>query len=411
MENNKKKLRFATFFCTALAALVLSCAIPVKAEVKLSRTYVVLLLGQDGKDTHLLSVSGTAKGDTYTFSSKDESIAAVDGAGRITAVSPGRTTVTCTVTDADGKKTQKKVTVQVYDNIKSITLAIKDVQKNALHKNTAYALRYTCKTVAGTNKNIGNYVHYEVRTLSGESTDDAFVDADENFSAKSYGSYVVHAYAFQSSTKYKEWAGNREKYADNVLAQDALELTVTPTSYRIRTQEIGDFSVTLPLKYETNVREKTKNHIAFSVQVKNASGQNAISNIQVIIDKVEEAQSYALLSAVMTSVYTKGALEQSWKSAYNAQKATVKNLKTQKLTAGEREILKISYELVLRNITLNVTDDNIKIGRMVFANTLYTWYDGDYHVSVTVTDALEALQPNISDAARKMVDQFVRIPE
>ncbi len=408
MKNNKNNLRFATFFCIAFAAVIFHCAMPVKAEVKLSRTYVALLLGQEGKDTYQLRISGTPKGALVVFSMENENIALVDETGEIAALAPGRTTLTCTITAKDGEKTVKKVSVQVYDNIRSITLGAKDVQQNALHKNTAYALTYTCKTVAGTNKNIGNYIHYEVLTAAGESTQDAAVDSEGNFTAKSYGSYSVSVYAFQSSNKYKEWAADRGKYAGNVLAQDTLVLTVTPTSYRIKTQEVEGFCVTLPIKYEINVREKTKERTAFSAQVKNSAGQNAISNLQVMIDKVEEEQSYALLLSVMASVYTKGALEQSWKSAYNAQRAAVKNLETEKLTAGEREILKISYELTLRNIVLNIGGDNIKISRMNFVNTLYTWYDGNYHISVTVTDAMESLQPNISDAARKMVDNFTR---
>lgn len=411
-EVGRKKRHFTAFFCILFAALFFCAVVPAQAGVKLSKTYVVLLLGQEGKDTFQLKVSGVSGEDKIKFSVKDKAVVKVDGTGKLTAAAPGKTTVTCTVTAPDGTKAQETVTVRVYDNIKSIALSINGVSYNALHKNTAYALTYTCKTNTGTNKNVGNSIHYEVRTLTGEHTDDAFIDADGNFMAKDYGSYAVYVYAFQNSNNYKAWVKDREKAADNVLAQDMLTVTVTPVSYRTKQQEIGTFSVTLPLKYEIHVSESSKNRIAFSAQVKNEGGQNAISNIQVIMDRVEEAQSYDLLSAVMTSVYTKNALQQSWKSAYHAEKAAVKNLSSQKMTAGEREILKIRYELTLRSITIRIKEDeDIRIGRMDFVNTVYTWYDGDYHISVTVTDALEPLFPNISDAAGKMVDKLMRVKD
>lgn len=407
MGKCKKGLRITAFLCLLLAVILFAAPASARAEVKVSKTSVTLYLGQEGRDAYTLSVSGISKDDAVTFSSKNEAIASVSADGRIRAVAPGKTTVTCTVTAKDGTKTQKKTTVRVYDNIKSITLSIKDIMPNALRKNTAYQITYTCKTVAGTNENIGNYIYYEVLTPKGAVSVNASVDEAGMFTAKRCASYIVNAYAFQSSSQYKKWATDREKYAAYVLAQDSLNLTVTPETYSTQTKEIGGFSVTLPKSYMLDIQEETKNRTFFSVHVKNADDQSAASNIQVIIDKVDEAQSYALLSSVMSAVYTKGSLEQSWKLAYNAKKATVKNLKTSKLEIDGREIMKISYELVLRSIVLEMKEAaDIKISRMDFVNTIYTWYDGKYHISVTVTDALEGLQPNISEAAQNMVSQF-----
>lgn len=407
MKKCKEGLRIAALICLVLAAVLFTVPVPARAEAALSKTYVILYLGQDGSDTCTLSVSGIAKSDTVAFSSKNEAVASVSADGVIKAVAPGKTTVTCTVTAKDGTKTQKKATVRVYDNIKSLTIALKDAMPNALRKNTAYQLTYTCQTLAGTNENIGNYIYYEVLTPKGAVSVNASVDENGVFTAKRCASYVVEAYAFQSSVQYAKWAADREKYAAYVLAQDSLALTVTPETYSTQTLKIGGFSVTLPKSYTVDIQEETKSRTFFSVHVKNADNQSAASNIQVIIDKVDEAQSYALLSSVMSSVYTKGALEQCWKLAYNAQKATVKNLQTQKLTFDGREVMKISYELVLQSIVLEMKEAaDIKISRMDFLNTIYTWYDGNDHISVTVTDALESLQPNISDAAESMVSQF-----
>lgn len=407
MEKYKKRAYVLTGLCLILAALLFCAPLSAQAAASVSKTSVVLYLGQEGKDTCALSVSGVPSGGTVSFSSGNEAVASVSADGVIRAVSPGKTTVVCTVTGRDGKTAQLKTAVRVYDNIKSITLTLKDGTVNALRKNTEYQLSYTCKTAAGTNKNIGNYIYYEVLTPKGAVSVNASVDENGVFTAKRCASYVVQAYAFQSSSRYKKWAADREKYASYVLAQDSLNLTVTPGQYSTQTNEIGGFCVVLPKSYTLEIQSETKNRTFFSAHVKNSGNSSAVSNIQVIIDKVDEAQSYELLSAVMSAVYTKGALEQSWKLAYNAGRATVKNLKIQKLEADGREIMKISYALSLRNIVLEMKEAaDIKISRMDFVNTIYTWYDGKYHISVTVTDALEGLQPNISDAAENMVLQF-----
>ncbi|MDE7327887.1 MAG: Ig-like domain-containing protein [Lachnospiraceae bacterium] len=414
METRKKNwggFRGIVFGCILFLVLALGQKVKAQAAVELSKTYIILHLGQEGEDTYSMEVSGLGKGSTVVFSIKDPAVAVVDGDGKVMAVSPGKTTLVCTVTDAKGKETTKKATVRVYDNIKSITLSIRDVQKNALHKNQAYALTYTCKTVAGTNQNAGNYIHYEVLSEQGKTVTDASVDQDGNFTAKRADSYLVRAYAFQSESLYKKWEKSRVKYAEYILAQDELCLTVTETKYKKSTHKIGNYSVSLPEDYEVDILEKGKERIVFSAQAKRADGQNAVSNIQVIIDGVDEAQEYGLLASVLSSVYTKENLEEHWKSAYHAKKATVKGLKIQRITAKEREILEIQYQLTLRDIVLTGKEAaDIKISRMDFVNTVYTWYEGNNHISVTVNDAKESLQPNITDAAFDLVEEFL-VPE
>ena len=72
---------------------------------------------------------------------------------------------------------------------------------------------------------------------------------------------------------------------------------------------------------------------------------------------------------------------------------------------GEQEIFKISYELTLKNIVIPTEEGSkIKIDRMDFVNTIYTWYDGKTHRSIVVTDALESLQPNITEVAAQMFE-------
>lgn len=386
-----------------LFAAFMSGAMPVKAAVKLSRTEIVLLLGEEGKNTYSLEVSGAKKSEIM-FSSKDEAVAVVDKNGKITAVSPGSTTIICTVTDEAGKKTKKKATVRVYDNIKSISLTLKETKPNALFKNKTYQLSYTCKTAAGTNKNTGNYIYYEVLTRKGKTTANALVDLSGKFTAKKSAVYIVYAYVFQDEKTYQNWADNREKYKDSVLAKDEITLTVTPKNYKKTERKVGDYSVNLPEGYEITTQEISKNNTRFLVQVKNSDGY-AISNIQVMFDQVDEAEDFELLAAALSSTYTKESLQESWKSAYNAKKATVKNLDMQSLMRGEQEIFKISYDLILKNIAISTEEGSkIKIDRMDFFNTIYTWYDGKTHRSIVVTDALESLQPNITEVAEQMFE-------
>ncbi len=373
-KENRRKI-WGLVFCIVFLAVFAPCR-KVQAAAELSKTYVILLMGQEGKDTYSMEVSGTGKGSKVEFSIKDASVAAVDEKGKISALSPGKTTLVCTVTDKEGKETVKKATVRVYDNIKAITLSVKDVEKNALHKNKSYALAYTCKTVAGTNKNIDNYIHYEVLSLEGKTVKDASVDAEGNFLAKSTGTYLVRACAFQSDQQYKKWEKDSEKYADYILAQDEIRVTVTTTNYKKTAHKIGDYTVNLPKDYELDIFEKGKERTAFSAMVE------------------------------------KDKLEENWKTAYNAKKASVSKLQIEKAAVKKREILEIKYRLTLRDIVIKGKEAaDIKISRMDFVNTVYTWYEGNRHISVTVTDAQESLNPNISDVAFDIVEELLTLEE
>ncbi len=403
MEKQRKNWGKIIFGVLLFVAFI-SGAMPVKAAVKLSETDIVLLLGEGGKDTCSLEVSGAKKGDMILFSSKDEAVAVVDKSGKITAVSPGSTTIICTITDTSGKKTRKKATVRVYDNIKSISLGLKKTKPNALFKNKTYQLSYTCKTAAGANKNTGNYIYYEVLTRKGKTTANAWVELSGKFTAKKCATYIVYAYVFQDEGAYQNWANNREKYKDSILAKDEITLTVTTKNYKKTERKVGNYSINLPEGYEITTQETSKDCTLFLVQVKNSNGY-AISNIQVMSDQVDEAEDVELLAAALSSTYTKESLQESWKLAYNAKKATVKNLNMQSSMRGEQEIFKISYELTLKNIVIPTEEGSkIKIDRMDFVNTIYTWYDGKTHRSIVVTDALESLQPNITEVAAQMFE-------
>ena len=241
-------------------------------------------------------------------------------------------------------------------------------------------------------------------TKKGNTTTNAQLDASGKFTAKKCATYIVYAYVFQDEGAYQNWAGAREKYTDSVLAKDEITLTVTTKNYKKIARKIGNYSINLPEGYEITAQETSKNYTLFLVQVKNSDGY-AVSNIQVMFDQVDEAQDVELLAAALSSTYTKESLQESWKSAYNAKKATVKNLNMQSSMQGEQEIFKISYELTLKNIAISTEEGSkIKIDRMDFVNTIYTWYDGKTHSSIVVTDALESLQPNITEVAAQMLE-------
>ena len=187
---------------------------------------------------------------------------------------------------------------------------------------------------------------------------------------------------------------------------------MTTTNYKKTAHKIGDYTVNLPKDYELDIFEKGKERTAFSAMVEKEDGQSAVSNIQVIIDKVDGAQDYGLLAAVMSSVYTKDKLEENWKTAYNAKKASVSKLQIEKVAVKKREILEIKYRLTLRDIVIKGKEAaDIKISRMDFVNTVYTWYEGNRHISVTVTDAQESLNPNISDVAFDIVEELLTLEE
>ena len=74
--------------------------------------------------------------------------------------------------------------------------------------------------------------------------------------------------------------------------------------------------------------------------------------------------------------------------------------------------MQIKYRLTLWDIVIKGKEAaDIKISRMDFVNTVYTWYEGNRHISVTVTDAQESLNPNISDVAFDIVEELLTLEE
>ena len=77
---------------------------------------------------------------------------------------------------------------------------------------------------------------------------------------------------------------------------------------------------------------------------------------------------------------------------------------------GGKKVYKIGYDITLKNIHFVFEEGvDISIPSLAFHNTIYTWYDGMEHITVNVIDAYEALQPNMTDAAQKLVSTFRRL--
>ena len=106
----------------------------------------------------------------------------------------------------------------------------------------------------------------------------------------------------------------------------------------------------------------------------------------------------------MKLVYTRKMLQNSWKSVYHAETAKITDFSLETVRLGARDVVRLDYEIELKNIRLTFEEAaDIEISRLTFRNAIYTWYEGSEHVTVNVTDAMESLQPNISDAAEKLV--------
>lgn len=405
-------VKLAGFFVLLFFWAFAAGADKTQAAVALSDTSVTLYLGEDGKDTCQLSVSGVPDGAEAVFRSGNKKIAAVTSkTGTVTAVAPGKAVITCTVTEEDGTKTVCKATIYVKDNIKSIALGLADasLRCNELKKHKDYELSYTCKTAAGTNQNSGNYLYYEVLNTKGRITQYASVTQDGVFRATKSGTYTVKVYCFRGSAYYSKWAENREKYASYVLAEDDLTLTVTLKNFAVTDRELYGWNLTLPEEYLITAAGSMNGVVTYSINAVNSEKSTAASNIQVRIDTLEQTPEFEELKNSMLEVYTKTVIADSWKSAYNAGSATVKNLKREVVTINGRDVMKISYDIVLKNMIFTFENSaDIKISRLAYYNTVYTWYDGLEHLTVNVTDAYEGIQPNINEAAEKMVENLQR---
>ena len=413
MESKRKSSVFSGILVLSgillLAALWFGNGLKVQAEeISISDTTVILYLS-GGISEKQLTVSGAPKTAEITYRSKSPSIASVGkSSGVITAKSAGKTTVICTVTDENGDKKEFKTTVRVRDNIKEIKLSAgENVQPNALRLSTDYKLVYTCRTEAGTNKNTSNSLYYEVTAPTGEISQNAAV-TDGVFRASKCGTYLVNVYVFQTNSEKNKWLSDRKKYKDNVLATDTLELTVTIKKFKTKAVTKYGGSMELPPSCERSARQGKDKSVQYSIQARTKDKLLAMSNIQVIVDPLKEAGDLSDLEYTLKTVYTEKMLEESWKKAYSAKSVKVSQLSMELVELGQKTVLKLHYNVELKDIKLvQKASADIEIESLVFYNTLYTWYEGKQHVTVNVTDAGEAIQPNISEAAQKLVESMV----
>lgn len=412
MESKRKSSVFSGILVLSgillLAALWFGNGLKVQAEeISISDTTVILYLS-GGISEKQLTVSGAPKTAEITYRSKSPSIASVGkSSGVITAKSAGKTTVICTVTDENGDKKEFKTTVRVRDNIKEIKLSAgENVQPNALRLSTDYKLAYTCRTEAGTNKNTSNSLYYEVTAPTGEISQNAAV-TDGVFRASKCGTYLVNVYVFQTNSEKNKWLSDRKKYKDNVLATDTLELTVTIKKFKTKAVTKYGWSMELPPSFEMSASQGKDKSVQYSIQARTKDKLLAMSNIQVIVDPLKEAGDLSDLEYTLKTVYTEKMLEESWKKAYSAKSVKVSRLSMELVELGQKTVLKLYYNVELKDIKLvQKASADIEIESLVFYNTLYTWYEGKQHVTVNVTDAGEAIQPNISEAARKLVESM-----
>ncbi len=407
MKEGKGK-RLWVCLALLLFSVLLTNTVSVMAAEKIAFTskYYYLYLGQGKLDTKAIKVKNIPDGATVTYTSADETIATVSEDGVVTAHAPGNVRITCKVQLGE-QVSVCRTTVKVRDNIQSITLELKDTTqlKNALRRKKSYELAYSCITDTGNNENSGNYLHYEVYNASGELADYAKVE-DGKFSATRNGKYTVKVYVFLNETVYKKWTNDREKYANRLLASDELVLTVTPKTFDTSEEQISEWLVQLPKKYFVSEQDFTEDVLVCSINTQRGNTL-AASNIHIRVDALSGDTDFEELKSSMAQTYTKSVLKENWKSVYPAKTVTIKNLKKSTVTLGDKSVYQICYDVVLKNIQFvfeNAVD--ISIDRLEFHNTIYTWYEADQHITVSALDAYEALQPNITDVAKKLVETF-----
>lgn len=404
-----KKFIFRNIICCLLLPFIVLFAAKTE-ELKaaaLSDTSVTLYLGEEEKEVCQLSVLGIEKGSTVRFSSSDKTIATVGAkTGTVTGRTPGRAVITCTITKKDGTAENLKATVYVKDNVRKITLGLSDaaVRPNALKKHTDYTLSCSFKTVAGTDENTGNYLYYEALDTANAVSANASVTQEGVFRAIKSGTYTIKVYCFQGKSFYNKWITDRTKYASYILAEDSLELTVTLKNFSVEEGSVHGWNVALPERFEVSNAAYEDGAVTFSIYALKEDKTASLSNIQVRIDSASQPPDFKDLQESITKAYTKTVIADSWKEAYNAGLATVKNLEQEIFLMDKKAVIKISYEIVLKDILLSFGGlEDISIDRLAYYNTIYTWYDGMDHLTVNVTDTYEGLQPNITEAAERLV--------
>lgn len=292
----------------------------------------------------------------------------------------------------------------------SLSFLDKKVLRNALAKNTAYELNPVLKDSEGVVCTDKYYLYYEVLNRKGEISSSATIE-NGFFKATACAGYTIRLLCFYNKKSCEAWLADPVKYEKKVLKIVSLPVTVTTKKYTEYEETVSGYNLCLPSKYFLAEQDETKKGMICSVNTM-FGGIPAVSNIHITVNQTSGEPSFELLRQSMSQAFTKSHLQSQWMDAYPAKSCYIGNLTKKTVTLGGKKVYEITYDVVLKKIKFEFPESvDLVIERLEFHNTLYTWYDGAEHISVNVIDAYESLQPNVTEAARRLVEKFEKTEE
>ena len=297
-----------------------------------------------------------------------------------------------------------------YDNISSISIKLTDsVARNALKKNTEYTFAYNCRTVSGSSKNTTSYIYYELTTMKGCKVDASkavLSAADGSFKASSCGLYKVTVYAFKNKSLYKKWSSDKDSSSGLVLASSSMLVTVTRSNYLRATKKIYGFKITVPASYEFSNKNFDSGAFSFTLKGKANDAKKTESSITVSVTPVDEVPDFAVFRKAVKSTYTKSFIHSTLETFYTGGNLSVTDLSFS-VKKSKTDILKMTYRVKVTDAQTSDEDGiPVYLGDISYRNTVYMYYNGLYYITVNCLDAYESIQPNISEAAFDLIDNF-----
>lgn len=278
-----------TITCTSVMCpnVSASCKVTVYqpvyvSSIDLDRNSAELWANEAGKDTLQLKATVNPANATYSsvhWSSSNEAVAWVDGWGKVTALSPGKATITCqSIKNQDVTAT---CNVTIHQHVQNIYI---DYGQDGLLPGETTQLSALCYPTNADNRNVN---------WNSSSESIATVDANGLVTAKGYGEAVITATATD---------GASAKGAHTVAVEHELALIGDVQADKLYLD--GDYSTIIGYAYATqgSVRRMLKKGYDLEWSLLNGTGTVADAYIDVVSTTYTiDGKDYAIPSVVLYS--------------------------------------------------------------------------------------------------------------
>ena len=289
-----------------------------------------------------------------------------------------------------------------------LSLADESQYPNALFRGQTYPFQYVFE--GAEDAEVTKYkVYYEVMVSNGKPSKYATITQDGVFKSSACAEFCVSVYAFAGNYQKNKWLQDRSKYAKYLLCSDTMKVTVSAKGFRTTPYTMNGYHMELAESYSIEMDSDNQGAYSASIHALASDKKTAASNIQMVLKKVpKDDADIERLGTTIKDTYTRKSLADSMKKMYQAQKASVTKYSVKFVKLSGKRVVRLKFYVTLTNIHVKMEEAaDVKIDRLEFCQTMYSWFDGRMQWTISVTDAMESIQPNISHAAEKLVESII----